>query len=132
LLREKSLQFKLASGEISKGDIPKINVDCNRLETLIVKWERIIKAKKKLMKELKRSGIKTHALIYETFCDDKMTYFQDFFSNLDIAVSKDEIETAISSGSVFKKVHSDDISEFVINHQEVIRRFGERRLAWSE
>jgi hypothetical protein len=124
------LQFKLASGEISKDDIPKIRVDCDRLEQLISKWEQIHKHKKRLIKKFKRSGIKTHALLYETFCDDKQTYFQDFFSKLDLYIAPKDVATALKAGSVFKKVHSDDISEFVINHEEVLERFGDRAIGW--
>lgn len=41
-----------------------------------------------------------------------------------------DIENAIKLGSVFKKVHSDDISEFVINHEEVLKKFGDRCQMW--
>ena len=124
------LQFKLATGKITKDDIPKLNVDCDRLEELILRWERVIQRKKQLMEKFERSGIKTYALIYETFCDDKLKYFQEFFSKLNIEVSKEEIETAIRLGSIFKKVHSDDISDFVINHKEVLNRFRDRKITW--
>jgi hypothetical protein len=124
------LQFKLASGEITKDEIPKISVDCDRLEELISKYERHVQRKKALMEKFEHLGIKTYALMYETFCDDKLEFFKVFFRKLNIEVSDKEIETAIRQGSVFKKVHSDNISDFVINHKEVLNRFGDRKITW--
>ncbi len=65
-------------------------------------------------------------LSYEDFLEDKYRYFNRFFEILEIQVSKQEMDVALEKGAYYKKVHSNDISEFVLNHQEVMDRFGSR------
>lgn len=120
------IQFDLASGKISRGEIGKIHVDCDRLEEIIEKSEKMIARKIRLMEVFRSNGIDAFPLIYEDFHEDKYKYFSRFFEIIDIEVSKQEIKAALEKGAYYKKVHSDEISEFVINHQEVMDRFGGR------
>lgn len=117
------LQFKIASGQINKEDVLKIKVDCNRLEKLISKCEKSYKWKQTLEEEFEQAGIKTYPVLYEDFLKDKLQYFEQIFQQL-------EITDALNKGAYFEKVHSDDISEFVINYQEVLDRFEGRYVAW--
>lgn len=125
------LQFKLAEGQIKQEDIAKMHVDCNRLEKLIEACKESINRKKVLMQNLSQNGIQTHALLYEDFCSRKQEYFEDIFSFLGSDISKEEISDVIGQGSNLKKVHSDDISEFVINSTEVLDKFGDSYVPWS-
>ena len=120
------LQFHLASGQIKREDIGKIDVDCDTLEEKIRECEAMLDERISLMKEFRRAGIATHALYYEDFCSDKTAYFKRFFELVDLQVSETEIDSAIEKGAYFKKVHSNDISDFVLNHEEVLKRFGNR------
>ncbi len=124
------LQFKLASGRISHEEVGKFNVDCNRLEKIILRLESHHTRKRKLMEEFNSSGIKSYPLYYEEFLTDKQKYFTRLFDLLELQISKEEIDESLKSGAYFKKVHSDDISEVVINHQEVIEKFGHRTPRW--
>ena len=49
---------------------------------------------------------------------------------LDLEIGKDDIDSALSCGAYFEKVHSDDISTFVANHEEILERFGDRYVKW--
>ena len=83
------------------------------------------------MTRFSKAGLSVYPLLYEEFLQDKQAYFQKLFSALGISVTNSEIESAIGQGGVFKKVHSDNISSFVENHQEVMERFGDRFSAWD-
>jgi len=124
------LQFKLASGQISRGDIDKVSVDCVRLDKIISTYEEELGRKRRLMEEFELAGIRTRPLIYEEFLEDKQKYFGEIFEFLDLKVSGEEIDAAINAGGYFKKVHSDNISDFVENHEEVNEKFGNRFVSW--
>ena len=131
LKRNGHLQFKLAAGKIKREDIPKIHVDCEELAQEIIKCERKLQKKKMLLQKLSHLGIKTYPLLYEDFCADAFSYLEDFCQKLGISYSSDDIINALNQGTSFQKVHSEDISEFVINHEEVLEKFGDRYLAWN-
>jgi hypothetical protein len=124
------LQFELARGTIRREDIPRINVDCNRLEQLVSKCERSLRQKRTLMGKLKRLRVRTYPLLYEGFCNDKIRYFEGIFGHLEVPISREEIKDALRKGAYYQKVHSDDISEYVINHEEVLERFRDRYVVW--
>jgi len=124
------LQFKLASGEIDKGDIGKISVDTDRLERIIAKCEEAHTLKRRLLEKLAAAGIRAYPLLYEDFLENKPRFFAETLAHLGMQVSPEEIESALGQGAVFKKVHSDDISSFVENHEEVKRKFADRFVSW--
>ncbi|MCP5005995.1 MAG: hypothetical protein GY941_18960 [Planctomycetes bacterium] len=124
------LQFKLASGNISREQIGKINVDCKRLEKIILNLEDSHTRKRQLMEEFKLAGIQAYPLCYEDFLADKRKYFREILEFLELEISTEEIDAALQRGEHFEKVHSDDISEFVVNHQEVLEKFGNRFISW--
>ena len=120
------LQFKLASGEIRRDEIGKFQVDCAQLDKIILNCEESHAHKRRLMEEFKLAGIQTHLLCYEDFLTDKQKYFRQILGFLELEISKEEIDTALKKGEYFKKVHSEDISDFVENHEEVKGKFGNR------
>lgn len=120
------LQFKLANGRLQREDIPCIHVDCRRLERVIKHCESIHQKKQDDIKRFRSLGIDTYPLLYEDFVDDPRSFFRAMLNHLEAPVSDDDISDAIEHGTVYKKVHSDDISEFVINHEEVLARFSGR------
>ena len=124
------LQFKLARGVINRDEIGKIKVDCERLETLISKCEVMHAEKRLLMEEFTQAGIKAHPVLYEEFVASKRSYLQNLFEILELQISDDEVSHALSQEERLKKVHSDDISEFVENHEEVLRIFSDRFVSW--
>jgi hypothetical protein len=83
------------------------------------------------MEEFKLAGIQVHSLCYEDFATDKYKYFQHIFECLGLEFSSEEIDTALQQGTYLKKVHSDDISNFVVNHGEVIEKFSNRNFSWQ-
>jgi hypothetical protein len=124
------LQFDLATGKISEDDLGKIHVDAGKFEALLQKCERAHARKQKLMADLRARGVTVQPLCYEDFLADKPAYLRNFLQALEIDLSAEEIESAIGNGTYFKKVHSDDISEFVENHEEVKEKFGDRFVSW--
>lgn len=124
------LQFKLASGKISRNEIGKIDVDCSRLRKIISVCEASHDRKRRLLEELQLAGIQAHPLLYEDFLTDKQQYFSQILNHLEIKTSQGEIDAALKGGAYFKKVHSDDISDFVQNYGEVQEKFGDRFVSW--
>lgn len=124
------LQFKLARGVIDREAIGKINVDCERLETIISKCEAMHAEKRLLMEELAQAGIQTHPILYEEFVVSKRDYLMNLFEILELEISSDEVSRVLSQEEYLKKVHSDDISEFVENHEEVLNTFSGRFVSW--
>jgi len=119
------LQFDIAAGRKSLSDVPAIEVDPDRLAAIIDNCRFVIDEKIRLMRKMQALGIGTGTAIYEEFLQDEYAFFHKLFAALGRTVSDEEIATVLEKGTIFKKVHSDDISEFVINHQEIEARFGD-------
>lgn len=124
------LQFKLAMGKISKDEIGKMQVDCARLEKIIAGCEKTHKQRRALFDEMTQMGIETHALCYEDFLKDKQQYFKRLTDILQVDVSDEKLNEVLQGKEYFKKVHSDEISEIVENHQEVMEKVGDRFFPW--
>lgn len=126
-----NLQWKLASGKISREEIGKIHIDCKRLEKIILRCEESLAIRHKLKQEFEQKGIKVYPLLYEDFVQDKLPYFQRVCEILEIPLTEEEIKAVINQGAYFKKVHSDKLSGFVENHEEVMEKFGNRFVSWK-
>lgn len=124
------MQFKLASGDLRRSEIEKIEVDCIRLEQLVLQYESELSQKRQLIVDLRSVGVKTEPLLYEEFLADKYSYFSQLLQAVGLDVSREDISDAIAGGEYFTKVHSDDISEFVKNHEEVNEKFADRFDSW--
>lgn len=124
------LQFKLARGVIARDDIRKIHVDCERLEQIVSECEALHNEDRLLMEEFKQAENQVYPIIYEEFVTDKRSYFERLFRILELDIKSDEISQVLDQEEYFKKVHSDDISEFVENHDEVTSRFAGRYVSW--
>ena len=124
------LQFKLARGVIARNEIGKIQVDCERLEEIISKCETLHEENRLLMEEFKQAGNQIHPILYEDFVTDKRSYLERLFRILELDITSDEISHVLGQEEYYKKVHSDDISEFVENHEEVTSRFADRFVSW--
>lgn len=125
------LQFKLARGEIAKNEIGKIQVDCERLEEIISKCESLHEQDRLLMREFRQAGIQAYPVLYEDFVTDKRSYLERLFRMLELEITSDEISQVLGQEEYFTKVHPDDISEFVKNHEEVSSRFAGRYISWQ-
>jgi len=126
------LQFQLANGKLKKEDIGKIEVDCQKLERHISACEKVHNERLSLMNEMKATGIDAYPLRYEDFLVDKPTYLTRLFKLIELAVPAAQISEVLSQEAYFKKVHSDDLSQFVINHQQVMEQVGERFYRWND
>ena len=124
------LQFKVAQGKIKLENIPKITVDCSSLEAIISQCESRTQEKRDLLEWFQGTGVKVYPLLYEDFCENKISYFKKFFESIQVKISEQEIEDTLNKGTSFKKIHSTDISSFVINHEEVMDKFGDRYIVW--
>ncbi len=124
------LQFKLANGEISREDIAKLEVNIDALKQNIKVCKRLLHRKRNLVKYLNTANIPTYPIMYEDFLTDKHSYFKQFFQKIGIDVSEEEIDSALDKGAYFEKVHSNDISKFVINHEEVLAKLGDQFEPW--
>jgi hypothetical protein len=125
------LQFKLASGQIRREDMGKTHIDCNKLERIVLACEHSHAKKRRLMNDLRSVGIQSYPLCYEDFQGDKLGYFQRVCEILGITISTEAIAAVVDRGAGFEKVHPDEISDFVINHEEVMNRLGHRFVRWQ-
>lgn len=125
------IQFKLASNEITKNEIVPIHVDCDRLADIIQVCEDRHHHKHRIIRRMRKYGIPVHLLYYEDFLANPRVFLTDFRWNLGLSTNDADIDTALSQNSIFRKVHSDNISEFVINHEEVSRRFDGAWITWD-
>lgn len=126
------LQFKLAKGEIRREELDKIYVDCARFGEIVNRCQQSHAGKRRLMADLRRAGIQSYPLCYEDFLAEKPQLLARIFNILELEVSGAEIEGAIAAEAFFKKVHSNNIADFVENHEEVEARFGDRFVPWSQ
>jgi hypothetical protein len=124
------LQFKLASGKIKREEIGKIHVDCARLEKIIKKCLKSHARRRRLMEDFKLARIQTHPLCYEDILTDKQQFLSRILNLLELKTSTEEIEATLRKVAYFKKVHSDDISDFVENHEEVKEKYGNCFVSW--
>ena len=118
------LQFELAKGKIKRNSIGKIHVDSSRLKTIISQCVEAHVRKRRLMEDFNRADIQSHFLIYEDFLTDKQKCLNRILDILELNTSTEEIDAALKSGTYFEKVHSDDIADFVVNHEEITEKFG--------
>lgn len=129
--RSGHLQFKLAANDIRPEDLPKIHVQRGRFRRIIKQCERAHAAKRAWKDRLEADGITVYPLLYERFLEDRVGYFRDLLTHLDVSISQSQILSYLSRGAFFKKVHSHNISEFVENHEEVLDLFGGRFQSWA-
>ena len=118
------LQFKLANGKIKRSSIGKIHVDSTLLKQIISQCLEAHARKRRLMEDFSRAAIQTHFLVYEDFLKDKKDCLVRILDILELNTSSEEIDAALKMGTYFEKVHSDDISSFVLNHEEITEKFG--------
>ena len=85
---------------------------------------------RRLMEEFLEAGIRCHPVLYEDFVADKRSYLKELFGVLELEITNDEISQILDQKEYLEKVHSDDISEFVENHEEVMDRFSNRFVSW--
>ena len=124
------LQFKVARGTIASDDIGQIQVDCERLEEIISRCEKMHQEDRRLMEEFEQAEIGVHPVLYEEYVTDKRSYLERLFRILELDITDDEISHVLGQEEYFTKVHSDDISTFVKNHEEVSSRFADRFVSW--
>ena len=125
------LQFKLANGTIRHEDIGKIRVDCNELAGIINHCRKVHASKRRIQRQLERAGIPVHVVRYESFLSDQIATLEAIFGALELHVSNARIAEIAAQKTKFVKVHSDDISDFVENHEEVTSRFGDQFVEWA-
>jgi len=125
------LQFRLAEGEISRNDIGKITVRPQRLAKIIARCQNAHLHKQTLLTTLVKNGITAMPLFYEDFVADQAGVLRQIFQQLSHPLCETSIQEALRKGTRFQKVHSDDISEFVTNHEEILGLFGNLPSIWS-
>jgi len=122
--RRGHLQFKLATGRIKEKDIQSIRVNLRKLDKIIQHCSYVHREKKQLMAEMSSQGVHCSVLRYEDFLDDTLSYFKNFFAQLGVEKAEEDIRIAMAKGAYFRKVHKQDIASFVVNHEEVLRKYG--------
>lgn len=126
------LQFQLASGAISKQDIPKIHVDLKRFGRLIDQCRRKHDRKREFVVWMKSRGMEVRPLLYESFLETPVAFFGDFLQDLGQDSNQEEIRQVLTQDMELKRVHSGHLSEYVENHQELQDRYGSSFESWPK
>jgi len=117
------LQFS----NVTIKNLPKIEVHWTLLKKQIERCEKRIKDRKKLLEDLRGFGIAAYPLYYEDFCSHKIDYFKHLLMKLDITMSEKEIEQVLNRDCLYKKVHPEELNEFIANHEEILKRYEDYR-----
>ncbi len=117
------LQFRLAAGEISRHDIGRLHVDCDRLAGIIDRCRADHDAKLRLHADLLAAGIDAHLICYEDFLHRREQCVRQVLKRIGIDPRPDELSEIARGELPFQKVHPDRIDAFVENHEEVTARF---------
>lgn len=123
-------QFKIADGEMDLNDVPRMQVDLQRFQRYVRRCTADIISKRKLYNELQAKGVRVFPLLYEDFLNTPLEFFRKFFDYLDHPVTDETIDRVLTRGTSFRKVHIDDISHYVVNHQELMDTFGNEYVPW--
>ena len=125
------LQFKLALGEITHDDIPPLRVAPWRMAFTLWRCEQDHARKRAIVAACRKRGIRVHPLVYESFLRDKRAHFAQFLQRIGHEVADAQLDEALAQEVPIKKVHAEDTSTWVVNHQEIERRFGKRWVDWE-
>ena len=125
------LQFKLASGELDRKDIPRIEVNLNRFGRLVDECRRKHDAKRLFVDRMKQEGLMVQPLLYESFLEDRVAFFSRFLSCLGHDVPRRDLEKTLAGDISLKRVHKGPLSDYVENHEALERRFGSAFESWA-
>lgn len=125
------IQFKLAEGKIKKDEIGKIRVKPLKFELILKSCELRHWRKKRLLSKMKCKGLDVFPLMYEDFLESNEKVLKYMLDKLEIEYKQEDLTRALEKGTKFKKVHSNDIAEFVENHEEINKKFGRRMVSWK-
>ena len=125
------LQFKLASGEIERGDIPKVHVHLRKFGRLVDQCRRLHEGKRELAEALLAQGLSVKPLLYEDFLEDKVAFFEDFLESLGHPVRPGQVHSMLEGAINLQRVHTGPLSDYVENAVELERAFGGAWEEWS-
>jgi len=125
------LQFKLASGEMSREDIPRVTVDLKRFGRLVDQCRRKHDAKRAFVETLNARGLSVKPLLYEDFLEDKAAFFEGFLNSIGHDVGRDALRSAFEGDIELKRVHRGPLSEYVENHEALASAFGSSFESWT-
>lgn len=121
--RPAATQFRVARGEVSVQELPKLTIDPRELARRIEASEQRNRRKEALLGELEAAGVEAFPLYYEDFCENKPLLFRTLLNALGVRLSDQELSGVLAKEIRFKKVHSENIREFVSNSEELLDRF---------
>jgi hypothetical protein len=82
------------------------------------------------MQELVGEGLEVYPICYEDFLSSPYETLARICRLIRLEVPEDDLRRVVAEGADVQKVHSQDISEFVENHQQMIELFGDRFISW--
>jgi hypothetical protein len=129
--RKGHLQFKLASGEIERKDIPRIKVNLNRFGRLVDQCRRKHDAKRAFVERMRQEGLEVRPLLYESFLENRVEFFAQFIGHLGHDVDRAALARSLEGDISLKRVHRGPVSEYVENHKALEARFGSAFESWA-
>lgn len=115
-------QFKLIKGEVEKD--PKITVDVEKFRSILKGCCQGLNERYKLIEELKKRGVTVVPIYYEEYCENKVAFFRKFFDSIDMKLTEGELLEFANRPNFFKKVHGDNLKQYVVNYEELKKEFG--------
>lgn len=124
--RPNSYQFKLVKGQIKEN--PELIIDFNLLNKKIQECKRLHEQKKEILNRCINNRMLAYPIYYECMNEDKEKYFKDILKKIDINIQEDEFQKFINKQNYFKKVHSDNLEDFVTNYDELLNYVKKNKL----
>lgn len=116
--RPNSMQFKLINGEIEKN--PELKLDFDVLTKNIQICKDLLNYKMTVINRCNKLGITCHPIFYEEYCNNKELFFSKILQILEIKMDKETIKQIANQPCYFKKVHSDELKDFITNYDELV------------
>lgn len=106
------LQFKLINNELDSDR--KINIDLGLLDKNILECRAKLEFKESLIDKYN-----FYPIYYEDFLYNKSSFFKSLINIIDPTIPDFFIDQISNQESYFKKVHSDNLKDFVLNYEEL-------------
>ena len=104
--------------------VKKVVVDIEKFKKEVDISRFFINKKKTISATLKNNNIKIMDIYYEDFCNNPFDFFKKILMNINyFNLNQNYINKTLNMEIKLKKVHNEDISTYVINYNEVFKKY---------
>ena len=96
-----------------------MKINLIKLNNNIVTCQTQVRQKKLLIEKIKKEYANVYPLYYEDFCANKILFFKNFLLKIEQKINHKSLVEISKKPNYYKKVHSNNIQEFITNYEEV-------------